>query len=99
MFVQLVFLLAIPCNLVYGLHNVTVDDQSPLITYSPPSSWILSNPNDLDAGGAHTLTQDKAATATFTFTGIVLRLLKVSRMVDSQPQALLSISCPHYGLT
>jgi hypothetical protein len=75
MFIQLIFLLAIFGSIVHGRHNVTVDSQNPLITYSPAGSWNLSAPNSLDAGGAHMLTGNSAATATFTFTGLCYELL------------------------
>ena len=69
--IQLVLLLTICRCLVHGRHNVTVNSQSQLITYLPAASWNLSAPNSLDAGGAHMLTGNSTATATFTFTGNV----------------------------
>lgn len=60
---------------VYGRHNITVDDPDPAIIYAPANSWILSANNSLNVGGAHMLTQDKTATATFTFTGVFLWML------------------------
>ena len=52
-----------------AMHNVTVDDNDPSITYQPLSSWEVSVPDVLDAGGEHHDTSDPDATATFTFTG------------------------------
>lgn len=77
MFIQLLFLLSSFHQIVYGRRNVTIDDQNPLITYSPAASWNLSAPNGLDAGGAHTLTADSTATANFTFTGAILLIPNV----------------------
>ncbi|KAJ3501496.1 hypothetical protein NLJ89_g9309 [Agrocybe chaxingu] len=47
--------------------NVTVDDTSPLITYTPDASWTVIT-GDLDAGGSHRLTLDNSASATITYT-------------------------------
>jgi len=77
MFIQLAFLLISCRSIVHGRHNVTVDDQDPLIIYTPAASWNLSAPSTLDAGGAHMLTVDKTATATLTFTGTVSLLPKI----------------------
>jgi hypothetical protein len=54
---------------VNAMHNVTVDDNDPSITYQPPSSWVVSVFDVLDAGGQHHDTSDPDATASFTFTG------------------------------
>ena len=51
------------------MHNVTVDDNDPSITYQPPASWVVSVFDPLDAGGQHHVTSDPDATASFTFTG------------------------------
>ncbi|TFK24497.1 hypothetical protein FA15DRAFT_704482 [Coprinopsis marcescibilis] len=52
--------------------NVSVDDQSSMITYVPSSSWRLTDPGEWDAGvgRAHMVTNDLSAYATFTFTGV-----------------------------
>ena len=80
MFIQPIFLLTIFLSIVHGLHNVTVDSQSSLITYAPPGSWNQSAPSPLDAGGSHMLTGNSAATAVFNFTGIVIIASRVLRM-------------------
>ena len=49
--------------------NVTIDYQDSSITYSPPGAWSQSMPSKLDLGGAHMLTQNPNATASFNFTG------------------------------
>ena len=49
--------------------NVTIDDQDSSITYSPPGAWSKSAPSNLDLGGAHMLSQNPNATASFNFTG------------------------------
>jgi hypothetical protein len=69
MLIKLILLLTSFRGIVYGLHNVTVYSQDSQITYSP-GDWSLSQPNSLDAGGNHMLTQHSTGTATFTFTGI-----------------------------
>ena len=51
------------------MHNMTVDDNDSSITYQPPTSWVLSDTDLLDAGGQHHDTSDPDATASFTFTG------------------------------
>ncbi|RDB19845.1 hypothetical protein Hypma_013131 [Hypsizygus marmoreus] len=76
MFLHHVLLVTILCfALVQGLHNVTVDDPDPSIIYTPATSWSQSANNSLNAGGAHKLTQDPTATATFTFTGVAIYFL------------------------
>ena len=54
--------------LVNAMHNVTVDDGNPSITYNPPTGWVLSGLDVLDAGGQH-VTIRPGATASLTFTG------------------------------
>lgn len=54
---------------VLATRNVTIDDQDSSITYSPPGAWSQSTQSTLDFGGAHTLTQNSNATASFNFTG------------------------------
>jgi hypothetical protein len=66
----LTLLLILP--VVSSLHNITIDDSSSAIVYSPPASWTKSAPSTLDSGGTHTLTEDPAAIATFTFTGVAI---------------------------
>ena len=56
-------------NTVFAAVNVTINYQDPSITYSPPGAWSLSAPSALDLGGAHKLTQNPNATASFNFTG------------------------------
>ncbi|CAA7269796.1 unnamed protein product [Cyclocybe aegerita] len=47
--------------------NITVDDTSPLITYTPDASWTVIT-GDLDAGGSHRLTLSSSAFATVNYT-------------------------------
>ena len=54
---------------VFAATNVTIVYQDPSITYSPPGAWSLSAPSKLDLGGAHMMTQNPNATASFNFTG------------------------------
>lgn len=49
--------------------NVTLDDTDPAIVYSPKEKWGLSAGTNLDAGGAHMLTEDITAVATLVFNG------------------------------
>lgn len=52
-------------------HNVTVDDGDSSILYS--AGWEISAAtNSLNFGGFHRLTSNKAASATFTFSGTPL---------------------------
>jgi hypothetical protein len=55
---------------VFAAVNVTVDDNDSSIVYSPPGAWLPSAPNALDFSGAHMLTQNASATASFNFTGM-----------------------------
>jgi hypothetical protein len=52
-----------------ALRNVTVDDTDASIAYA--GSWEASSTlvSTLDYGGSHTLSDNAAAIATFTFTG------------------------------
>ncbi|KAF8962449.1 hypothetical protein BDZ97DRAFT_1112854 [Flammula alnicola] len=61
---------------VYGLRNVTVDDQNSTIIYSPAGSWYhIQDPSTFDIDGGHMLTSDPAASATFNFTGVAIYFL------------------------
>ncbi|KAG5634304.1 hypothetical protein H0H81_002475 [Sphagnurus paluster] len=74
--IHLALLLSLPwLHFARCAHNVTVNHQDPSIQYTPPASWIVSAPSTLDAAGTHMLTQDPAATATFTFTGVAVYFL------------------------
>ncbi|KAG6874227.1 hypothetical protein C0995_003773 [Termitomyces sp. Mi166 len=92
-----VLLAAIPCILCR--HNVTVDDQNPAIVYNPRSNWSPSANSSLDAGGAHMLTQDPVATATFKFTGVAVYYMAplwpyrvtTALSLDSGPVVLLDL--------
>jgi len=83
---------------VNAMHNVTVDDNNPSITYHPPNGWILSSVNVLDAGGHHVTAQPNA-TASFTFTGVAIYFysplwpFQVTTLVtlDSSPPVLLDL--------
>ena len=79
----LTLLLILP--VVSSLHNITIDDTSSAIIYSPPASWTRSAPSTLDVGRSHSLTKDQAAFATFAFTGV--------------PYIIPSSSTPHPTLT
>ncbi|KAG8859384.1 hypothetical protein FRB96_004599 [Tulasnella sp. 330] len=57
---------------VHALRNITIDDTDSIIQYSgnwEPDSQHLS---DLDYGGAHTVSSQSTATATFGFTGVAV---------------------------
>ncbi|KIM38675.1 hypothetical protein M413DRAFT_447636 [Hebeloma cylindrosporum] len=60
---------------VRAQRNVTLDDQDLAIVYAPAGAWSRSADNSLDYGGAHMLTQNPAATATFNFTGVAIYFL------------------------
>ncbi|CAA7269801.1 unnamed protein product [Cyclocybe aegerita] len=47
--------------------NVTVDDTSSLISYTPDASWLLIV-GDMSAGGSHRLAMSSSAFATITYT-------------------------------
>ncbi|KAF9529827.1 hypothetical protein CPB83DRAFT_905679 [Crepidotus variabilis] len=66
-------LLALCCWLSFGAarRNITIDEDSSLITYFPASSWSKVT-GDLDAGGGHMLTDDPNAYATLTYTYVSL---------------------------
>jgi hypothetical protein len=67
----LLFLVVRTLNLstAFAAVNVTINDNDSSITYSPPGAWSQSAPNTLDFSGAHMLTQNPNATASFNFTG------------------------------
>jgi hypothetical protein len=52
--------------------NITIDDTNSSIAYAPAGAWVVSSNSTLDFGGAHMLTQNPNATATFSFTGASL---------------------------
>ena len=54
---------------VFAAVNVTINYQDSSITYSPPGAWSQSAPSTLDLGGAHMITKNPNATASFNFTG------------------------------
>ncbi|KAJ7699431.1 hypothetical protein B0H14DRAFT_2417633 [Mycena olivaceomarginata] len=71
------FLLPLPLflHVASALLNVTIDDMDPAIVYSgtwEPSALHLSW---LDYGGMHTVSSDRTASATFTFTGVAVYYL------------------------
>jgi len=63
---------------VFAQKNVTVDDKDSAIVYAPAGAWVPSASNSLDYGGAHTLTQNATATATFNFTGACVRVIQLN---------------------
>lgn len=107
MFTHLVLFLIISwLNLVSCRHNVTIDDPNPSIVYK--GNWVLSANNSLNAGGAHILTQDPTATATFTFTGVAIYFMSplwpytvnTAVSLDAGPPILLDLvdhSRPNVG--
>ena len=65
--------LALCARHAHALANVTIDDQSPLISYAPAGSWARINDSStatLDIDGGHMLTSDPTATAVLNFTGM-----------------------------
>ena len=62
----LLFLVLSQCNIAYALTNITIDETSPLITYTPANTWSRIT-GDLDAGGGHMLASDPGASASITF--------------------------------
>ncbi|KAF9045261.1 hypothetical protein BJ165DRAFT_1528154 [Panaeolus papilionaceus] len=50
-----------------ALRNITVDDRSSLITYTPASEWVMVH-DTLDARGSHMLTNYITGEATITYT-------------------------------
>ncbi|KAF5369706.1 hypothetical protein D9615_010177 [Tricholomella constricta] len=109
MFLHLVLFLSILwLKLVHCRHNVTIDDLDPSIVYNPRASWVLSSQSSLNVGGAHMLTQDMSATATFTFTGVAIYFMSplwpytvnTAVSLDSGPPILLDLvdhSIPNVG--
>ncbi|KJA16568.1 hypothetical protein HYPSUDRAFT_289840 [Hypholoma sublateritium FD-334 SS-4] len=88
---------------VRALTNVTIDDQSPLISYAPAGSWARINDSTtatLDVDGGHMLTSDPTATAVLNFTGVAVYFLSarwpynVSSAValDDGPAVLLDLT-------
>ncbi|KAF9063325.1 hypothetical protein BDP27DRAFT_241404 [Rhodocollybia butyracea] len=54
--------------------NITIDDNDGAIKYSP--GWSVSSGfNALDYQGSHHLTDNKSATANFTFTGVAVYIM------------------------
>ncbi|KAG6868231.1 hypothetical protein C0993_005931 [Termitomyces sp. T159_Od127] len=92
-----ILLAAIPC--VLCRHNVTVDDQDPAIIYRPKASWSPSANSPLDVRGAHMLTDNPAATATFHFKGVAVYFVSplwpyhvtTAVSLDSGPVSLLDL--------
>jgi len=84
-----------------SLQNITIDDASSAIVYTPLASWNVSAPSTLDVGGTHKLTQDQAAFATFNFTGVYIIPSsstphpKLSRGRNILYVSTLAISCQH----
>jgi len=66
----LIFVVIFSPNICLVYHNATVDDTSPLITYTGVWSPLSEDSNSLDYGGAHHVSCQPGATATFSFTGI-----------------------------
>ncbi|KAJ7708119.1 hypothetical protein B0H17DRAFT_971690 [Mycena rosella] len=61
--------------LVDALLNVTIDDVSPMISYSGKWEPSATHMSGLDYGGSHTLSSDSEASATFIFTGVAVYYL------------------------
>ncbi|EAU82559.2 hypothetical protein CC1G_12139 [Coprinopsis cinerea okayama7 len=79
--------------------NVTIDDDSPRISYQPPDAWFMSENSTLDHGYAHMLTQTPNSTATFNFTGVAIYFLSplwpyhvtTALSLDSGPTILVDL--------
>ncbi|KAF9035832.1 hypothetical protein BJ165DRAFT_635740 [Panaeolus papilionaceus] len=73
--------------------NFTLDDNDPLIMYSPSGGGWTEIENPLDAGGSHMVTLDSSSLATFTFTGVYIEfwsalwptILSASLSLDGAP--------------
>lgn len=64
------FILSAGClRSVYGIHNTTIDDNDPLISYRPAGSWGRAAATSLNYGGSHMLTLDGSGTAVYSFVG------------------------------
>jgi len=63
--------------------NITLDDQDTSIVYAPPTAWSQTDRSSLDHGGAHMLTSEPGATATFKFTGGCTHSISSSHAVIS----------------
>ncbi|KAJ7584999.1 hypothetical protein C8J56DRAFT_862607 [Mycena floridula] len=62
------------CSVLARLRNITVDDSDVSIIYS--TGWSTSDINNpLNFGGFHHLSENRTATATFTFTGVAIYYL------------------------
>ncbi|KAF8886943.1 hypothetical protein BD779DRAFT_542115 [Infundibulicybe gibba] len=97
------FVCAVLPPAVLGRTNVHIDDNNSMITYSP-GDWILAEPNALDEGGNHMLTEKASATARFTFTGalcfpILARAELAIEGADIGVKALGFNICLRYGRT
>jgi hypothetical protein len=62
-------------GVVHGYHNVTVDDTSSSIAYTGVWMPLSDETNALDYGGSHHVSQQQGSTATFSFTGTVIKQL------------------------
>ncbi|KAL0946218.1 hypothetical protein HGRIS_012477 [Hohenbuehelia grisea] len=61
------------CSTILAIpRNITVDDDSSMITYSGDWEPASQHLNPLDFGGGHSVTSQDGATATFTFTGVAV---------------------------
>lgn len=84
---------------VFAAVNVSIYDNDPAIIYSPQGAWSQSPPNALDFSGAHMLTQEPNATASFNFTGIAIYFLaplwpytvNTAISLDSGPVTLIDL--------
>jgi hypothetical protein len=62
-------------GVVHGYHNVTVDDTSSSIVYTGVWMPTSDETNAIDYGGSHHVSQQQGSTATFSFTGTVIKQL------------------------
>ncbi|KAL0945503.1 hypothetical protein HGRIS_000987 [Hohenbuehelia grisea] len=95
-------LLLLPPQCLYSafaLKNITIDDNSPQITYF--GQWIDSSPTDLNLGGSHKYSVDRVnGRATFTFTGVAVYYMASLWAYPVSSQVTLDGALPvHIGLT
>ncbi|KAJ7191747.1 hypothetical protein GGX14DRAFT_380811 [Mycena pura] len=107
----LVLVLPLPLFLhayvVDALLNISVDDVSPLITYTGQWEPSATHMSSLDFGGSHTLSSDPDARATFNFTGVAVYYLaprwpyavSTHLSLDGGPPAFVNLTDPFSSTT
>ncbi|KAF8886946.1 hypothetical protein BD779DRAFT_542299 [Infundibulicybe gibba] len=94
-------------GLTCARQNISIDDPSPSISYTPIASWGKTAPTSLDEGGSHMLTTDPGATATFSFTGVRVYFMSplwpytvtTALTLDNGPIILLNLTDPNQPAT